>query len=188
MLVFKVTTFKGSHYFCSLWIFKANPYGFASKYFSKNSYYLFLLWNALWKLKIHVRIKVFGWIFFSNCLPTRGNIYSWINIIDISWPFCLNFIETTYHLFTSCHFNLSLGAKWSWTLKFPTLDPLNLKIFFLTIFKSNNSYVPREITHTEFILIVIISFEKIWKAKSNLLFNSIAPNLIHMVQNIEERF
>lgn len=75
-----------------------------------------LIWKALCKLKIYERIKVFTWRPLSNSLLIRGNFSSRIDLPDISCPFCLNFIETTDHLFISCNFFGLMGPT---LLKYP---------------------------------------------------------------------
>lgn len=116
----------------------------------KTPTYYSLNWKAFWKFKIHERIKVFTLKLILNSLPIRDNLSSRLNLIDNSCYFCLNSIKTTNHLFKSYIIH-SIWINWSYTYTVFTLLVPNLHSFLSTIFKSNNPFIPSEITHMIFL-------------------------------------
>ncbi|KAL0009208.1 hypothetical protein SO802_010710 [Lithocarpus litseifolius] len=60
------------------------------------------VWNALWKLHIPNKIKVFGWRACQEILPTRLNLARRRIIHDNVCPNCTRFPESTIHALWDC--------------------------------------------------------------------------------------
>ena len=60
------------------------------------------MWNALWKLHIPNKIKVFRWKACQEILPTRSNLAKRRIIRDNVCPNCTRFPESTIHALWDC--------------------------------------------------------------------------------------
>ena len=60
------------------------------------------MWNALWKLHIPNKIKVFGWRACQEILPTHLNLAKQRIIHDNVCPNCTRFSESTIHELWDC--------------------------------------------------------------------------------------
>ena len=60
------------------------------------------MWNALWKLHIPNKIKVFGWRACQEILPTRLNLAKRQIIHDNICLNCTRFLESTIHALWDC--------------------------------------------------------------------------------------
>ena len=60
------------------------------------------MWNALWKLHIPNKIKVFGWRACQEILPTRLNLVKQRILHDDVCLNCTRFLESTVHVLWNC--------------------------------------------------------------------------------------
>ena len=68
------------------------------------------VWNALWKLHIPNKIKVFGWRACQEILPTRLNLAKQQIIHDNICPNCTRFPESTIHALWDCGVAVNVWA------------------------------------------------------------------------------
>lgn len=59
-------------------------------------------WQALWKLKISLKLKHFSWRLCRYVLPTRSNLRHRHVDVEDSCPWCVSSSESAMHLFIHC--------------------------------------------------------------------------------------
>jgi hypothetical protein len=65
--------------------------------------------NKLWKLKISLRIRVFGWYLRKGVILTKDNLAKWNRHGNKKYVFC-HHDKTIKHLFFQCHFARSIWS------------------------------------------------------------------------------
>lgn len=124
----------------------------------------------IWKSKVMMKIKVFGWLFLmdrvntmdlldrKHCKPPNASI--------ICQSFQSNQRETMEHMFFSFQFSAgcwsSIGFQWNFNLSFHDMI-LHQRANFGTLC---------------FMEIFLLAAWNIWKHKNNLVFNSIMPSTL----------
>ena len=60
------------------------------------------VWQALWKMRLPNKIKIFGWRVFHGILPTRVNLMKKKIIRESLCPICTRLLENELHVFWEC--------------------------------------------------------------------------------------
>ncbi|KAI5673215.1 hypothetical protein M9H77_13579 [Catharanthus roseus] len=86
------------------------------KFFS-NSMVKSRVWNSMWKVNIHNRLKHFLWRSISNMIPTNGWLGNLFLIKDSGCLFCNSGVETIDHMTLSCQLAKYLRWNSPWLLR-----------------------------------------------------------------------
>ena len=62
-----------------------------------------VMWQKLWKMKIHERVKMLVWRIGMNILPTKENLAQRLGLEDKECSLCHEEIESCTHLFFQCN-------------------------------------------------------------------------------------
>ena len=62
-----------------------------------------VMWQKLWKMKIHERVKMLVWRIGVNILPTKENLAQRLGLEDQECSLCHEEIEYCTHLFFQCN-------------------------------------------------------------------------------------
>lgn len=80
-------------------------------------------WKALWKCKLHERLKILIWRIGCNALPTNLNLYSRLSKGSPLCPLCDVAVESIPHLFFKCEVTRVFWYGISWGIR-PELLPV----------------------------------------------------------------
>jgi hypothetical protein len=73
-----------------------------------------VMWQKLWKIKIHERVKMLVWRIGVNILPTKENLAQRLGLEDKECSLCHEEIESCTHLFFQCNVACAIlfGSMW----------------------------------------------------------------------------
>ncbi|GJZ50574.1 RNA-directed DNA polymerase, eukaryota [Tanacetum coccineum] len=127
-----------------------------------------------WVKTIPIKINIFAWKVFLDKLPTRLNLsLRGIDIPSIICPLCSITVESTSHLFFSCHLARQLlikVARW-WELEIHDFTTYDEWLFWLTNLRVSKGF------KNVFEGVCYTTWWVIWKFRNQVLFGNNFPRL-----------
>ncbi|GJZ47836.1 RNA-directed DNA polymerase, eukaryota [Tanacetum coccineum] len=142
--------------------------------FIDDSFLLNMETPTRWVKTIPIKINIFAWKVFLDKLPTRLNLsLRGIDIPSIICPLCSITVESTSHLFFSCHLARQLlikVARW-WELEIHDFTTYDEWLFWLTNLRVSKGF------KNVFEGVCYTTWWVIWKFRNQVLFGNNFPRL-----------
>lgn len=91
-------------------------------------------WKALWKLKVHDRLKFFFWRLCVGGLPLRANVSKRLPWVSSQCILCNNLVEDEVHLFFQCPLARAVWFALQWSINWSLMGfSSNLSSYVSTI-------------------------------------------------------
>jgi ribonuclease HI len=148
-------------------------------------------WKALWKLKIHDRLKMLIWRIGAGVLSTNGNFVTKLGFGDSNCPLCCTTTETTIHLFFHCSIARALWFGQDWNFK-PEYLPIASCFDIVKLVTepplSDAGPEHKKELHTLFAIPVALTLECIWSLRNTMVHKASQPNLEAILKSLEFRY
>ena len=147
-------------------------------------------WSALWKLKIHDRLKMFIWRIASGILPTKQNLVQRLGFGDSKCPLCQTEDESLEHLFFKCSLSRAIwfgacGAIWSDLISPSTCQDFikficDLPLPTFTPLRGNMSSINASIMFA-------LTLDCIWSVRNKVCFENSRIDILAIVHALDNR-
>ena len=147
-------------------------------------------WSALWKLKIHDRLKMFIWRIASGILPTKQNLVQRLGFRDYKCPLCQTEDESLKHLFFKCSLSRAIWFGACEAIRSNLISPSTCQDFIKFIcdpplptstpLKGNMSSINTSIMFT-------LTLDCIWSVRNKVCFENSRIDILAIVHALDNK-
>lgn len=143
-------------------------------------------WKALWRMKVHERLKVLLWRIIWDTLPTRCRLAERIGSRrenDLDCVLCGAEMESTYHLFLVCPVSRIIWRESPWPMDITVFSEAPLIDWIRLIILPRADWLPPE-EHHHFQLFALNMLDIVWMARNTIVHEGGTIEVLELIRKI----